>query len=64
MKSIRVAKSAPASPAFAYDGSGMLSSSLFIKTSIMDLYQNLDRQMPLILGAQLSDPYIVQLNSL
>jgi hypothetical protein len=29
----------------------------------MDLYQNLDQQMPLALGALPSDPYIVLLNS-
>jgi hypothetical protein len=28
----------------------------------MDLYQNLDQQMPLTLGALPGDPYIVQLN--
>ena len=31
-----VARSAPASPAFAYDGSGISGSSLLIKTSFMD----------------------------
>ena len=29
----------------------------------MDLYQNLDQQMPLTLDAQPNDPYIAQLNS-
>ena len=64
VKSIRVARSAPASPAFAYEGSGTDGSKRLIKILVMDLYQNLDRQMPLIQGAQLSDPYIVQLSSL
>jgi hypothetical protein len=30
----------------------------------MDLHQNLGQQMPLVQGAQPSDPYIAQLNSL
>ncbi|CAB4589363.1 unannotated protein [freshwater metagenome] len=35
VRSIRVHKSAPASPAFAYEGSGISGSSLFINTSFM-----------------------------
>jgi hypothetical protein len=36
VKSIRVAKSAPASPAFAYEGSGTVGSSRLIKILVMD----------------------------
>jgi hypothetical protein len=35
VKSIRVAKSAPASPAFAYEGSGTVGSSRLIKILVM-----------------------------
>ena len=51
VKSIRVARSAPASPPFAYEGIGIVGSRRLINTSVMDLYQNLGQQMPSALGA-------------
>ena len=62
VKSILVARSAPASPPFAYEGIGTLGSILLINTFVMDLCRNLDQQMPLTPGALPGDPYIVQLN--
>lgn len=63
VKSIRVARSAPASPPFAYEGIGTDESSRLINTSVMGLYQNLDQQRPLALDVRLGDPYIAELNS-
>jgi hypothetical protein len=55
-----VAKSAPASPAFAYEGSGTVGSKRLIKILVMGLCQNLGQQMPLTLDAALDDLYIAQ----
>ena len=63
MDAFILARSAPASPPFAYEGIGTVGSILLINTFVMDLYQNLDQQTPLILGVLQGDPYIVQLNS-
>ena len=60
VKSIRVARSAPASPAFAYEGSGTVGSKRLIKILVMGLCQNLGQQMPLTLDAALDDLYIAQ----
>jgi hypothetical protein len=60
VKSIRVAKSAPASPAFAYEGSGTVGSKRLIKILVMGLCRNLGQQMPLTLDAALDDLYIAQ----